>query len=197
VSRLAAFQRRFVRAVVCGADMDELKGRRGFEVYRRNAVFAAADAFELLFPSVRAALGLQNLRFFVRELLAAEPPATPSWLDAARPFPDFLRGRPELAALPFLGDLARLDWLVARAIRQPHAVPMSAPTADELAAAASADDLLALHAMRTDFAVAALRRAGEAAWREPEPVAVERVPTHWVCLRRGPEGVRVEVVVPP
>ncbi len=62
------------------------------------------------FPRVAAILGCAGFGAVTRSYLACHPSTHPSLRHLGRHFTAFLDTRPEVASLPFLGDLARLEW---------------------------------------------------------------------------------------
>jgi hypothetical protein len=58
--------------------------------------------------------------------LAADPPSSPVLIRWGAGFPAFLAGFPPLAGLPYLPDVARLEWLRGIAYHAADAPPLSA-----------------------------------------------------------------------
>ena len=66
-------------------------------VYYREQVFGALEVLSDALPDVEAALGEQNFRFFVRELLKTRQPGDAMGVTLIEPFLRLLLLRPELA----------------------------------------------------------------------------------------------------
>lgn len=62
------------------------------------------------FPRVAAVLGCERFERVVRTYLARHPSTQPSLRYLGRHFAVFLETWPEVVSLPFLSDLARLEW---------------------------------------------------------------------------------------
>ena len=62
-------------------------------VYFREQVFGALDVLSSALPEVEEALGAQNFRFFVRELLATTQPTDSMGVSLIPLFQDFLKSR--------------------------------------------------------------------------------------------------------
>jgi hypothetical protein len=62
------------------------------------------------FPHVAALLGCERFHEVVSHYLARYPSTRPSLRYVGHRFPDFLKGCAETVDLPFLGDLATLEW---------------------------------------------------------------------------------------
>lgn len=70
-------------------------GRDG--VYFREQVFGALEVLSEALPDLEEALGEQNFRFFVKELLATTQPTDSMGTTLIEPFLEFLSKRHELA----------------------------------------------------------------------------------------------------
>lgn len=68
-------------------------------VYFREQVFGAVEVLSSALPDIVEALGEQNFRFFVRELLTTTAPRDALGTSLERPFLELLATRPELAEL--------------------------------------------------------------------------------------------------
>lgn len=66
-------------------------------VYFREQVFGAVEVLAEALPDVQAALGEQNFRYFVRELLRTTQPRDALGTTLIDRFQAFLKTRPELA----------------------------------------------------------------------------------------------------
>ena len=95
---LAAWQREFFSERVQRA----ASGTEG--TYFREQVFGALDVLSDALPDVHLALGEQNFRFFVRELLTECQPMDALGTTLIEPFLRFLRNRPELMGDPVLEE---------------------------------------------------------------------------------------------
>jgi hypothetical protein len=88
---------------------------RGLQAYRANAGAAAERALASSFPVLQALVGAESFAALARAFWHARPPARGdlAWLGAE--LADFVAHDPQLADVPYLADVARLEWLVARA----------------------------------------------------------------------------------
>lgn len=88
---------------------------RGLAVYTANAAVNAERALGARYPTVQAMLGDETFAPMARAFWRQSPPVRgdlAQWGDA---LPDFLADAEQLAELPYLADVARLDDAVARA----------------------------------------------------------------------------------
>lgn len=105
-----------------------------FAVHRNNVLAGLSDALAETFPVLRECLGADCLHALALAFIPQHPPRQPVLAEWGADFGPWLDGfvphRPELAALPWLGDLARLEWLRQRCC---HAADAPALPLDALA----------------------------------------------------------------
>lgn len=81
-----------------------------FGVYRNNVIVSLVDALADTFPSTQAVVGERFFRAMARASLAQNLPDTPVLADFGKHFPDFVAAFAPAASLPYLADLARLEF---------------------------------------------------------------------------------------
>lgn len=111
-----------------------------FAVYRNNVQHSLTRALAGRFPVVEQLVGTPFFTAMARVHIAQEPPQSPVLLGWGASFGDFLDGFAPVAHLPYLGDVARLEY--ARGVAY-HAADAAPVAADALAVA----DLAALQLM--------------------------------------------------
>ena len=121
-------------------DPDEIAQR--FKVYRNNVQHSLTRALAARFPVIEALVGPAFFTAMARVYIAKSPPQDPVMLRWGASFAGFLDGFPPVAHLPFLGDVARLEYVRGRAC---HAADAD-PVAPEVLAVADLESLrLTLH----------------------------------------------------
>ena len=95
-----------------------------------------ASALAATFPTVQAVVGADFFRGLARAFVGQSPPSQPVLAEYGAGFPAFVAGHDAARDLPYLADVARLDWALNLAFH--------APAGGRLAAA----DLAALPADR-------------------------------------------------
>ncbi len=117
---------------------------RRFAVYRNNVTHGLIEALATRFPVVKALVGDDFFRATARLFIAQHKPTNPVLMLWGEDFPGFLRGFPPAAGLPYLADVARLEY--ARGIAY-HAADPPPLTGEALARAATGADIacVALH----------------------------------------------------
>lgn len=113
-----------MNAVLHGATPDLLfKGRilprEAMSIHRDTVIGGLVNALRLSYPTVDALVGE---RFFDRagqQFALSRPPRRPDLEEFEEQFIGFLQELPAVAGLPYLADVARLDWTIGRVLRQP------------------------------------------------------------------------------
>ena len=95
-----------------------------FSVYRNNVVVGLTGALAETFPAVRALVGEQFFRAAAREFVRAHPPRSPVLIDYGGAFPGWIGAFPPAARVPYLADVARLEWGWSRAYNAADAAPL-------------------------------------------------------------------------
>lgn len=114
-------------------------------IYRNTASSALATALRLSFPAVQYLTGPEFFEGAAR-LFAAEALPRSAWLDEyGADFPAFLARLPQAAALPYLPDVARLEWQVNRVLHAADATPLDVEYLAQLNEAALAQLRFAPH----------------------------------------------------
>jgi uncharacterized protein (UPF0276 family) len=94
------------------------------DIYRNTFIAGVTKVLRLSFPAVHRLVGND---FFdgAASLFIAQHPPRAAWLDAyGAAFPRFLQDFPPATSLEYLGDVARLEWAVSRALHAPDVAPL-------------------------------------------------------------------------
>jgi len=97
-----------------------------FSVYRNNVVVGLVDAMAETFPAVLALVGEPFFRAAAREFVRAHPPRSPVLVDYGDAFPDWIGAFPPASGVPYLADVARLEWAWSRAYNAADAAALPA-----------------------------------------------------------------------
>lgn len=134
--RTIALQRALVASIHSGRDEQRVLTRpqAGLEarlsIYARNTVGARAKALLAAYPACARVVGESCFRALARDYVCAHASKAPDLNQYGAEFCDFLQpltdaGAP-LHALPYLADLARLEWAWQRALYAPLPAPFPA-----------------------------------------------------------------------
>jgi len=123
-SALRELQSRFYAAMMSGADGqacaelgESLTGepprqRRRLAAYRRNVLGNLCAALMTSYPVVTCVVGPAFFREAARHYIVAHPSESGDLNDYGATFPGFIADYPPAAELPYLADVAHLEWAV-------------------------------------------------------------------------------------
>lgn len=106
---------------------------RRFNIYRNNVASSLTDVLEAYFPVVERLVGNDFFRAMARNFVIATPPTSPILSRYGAEFPAFLATFPPAHDLPYLPDVARLEWLRQRAYHAADAQPLRGDDLAEIA----------------------------------------------------------------
>lgn len=89
---------------------DRFAPRERMQVYRNNLFISLREALAAVFPSIHSLVGEDFFAATAREFSRQHPPHSGNLHDFGREFGDFLSLFPPAASLPYLADVARLEW---------------------------------------------------------------------------------------
>lgn len=99
--------------------------KKRFDVYRNNVALSLIRVLEDAFPVTRAIVGEDFFTTLARTYSAENLPKSPLMFEYGAELPDFIPGYKHAEKLPFLEDLARLEWARNVALYGPDAEPLS------------------------------------------------------------------------
>lgn len=99
---------------------------RRLDVHRNNVVVSLVDALAISFPVTQALVGVDFFRAMARVYVGASPPVSRIMAEYGNTFADFIAHFPPAAGLPYLSDVARLEYLRVVAYHAADATPLAA-----------------------------------------------------------------------
>ena len=87
-----------------------LAAERRLQVYRNNLEASLGAALAAVYPVVARLVGDDCFRQIGRAYLARVPSRSGNLHEFGAALPEFLAAEPALAGLPYLGDVAALEW---------------------------------------------------------------------------------------
>jgi hypothetical protein len=121
--QLADLQKSFGRAVLTGAAPALafapgcIPASVAMQVHRNTVMGALANALRLSHPTVDALVGAEFFDHVASLFAEAHPPVRARLAGYGEGFAEFLSGH--VPSLPYLGDVARLDWAIDQALLAP------------------------------------------------------------------------------
>jgi hypothetical protein len=165
-------------------------------IYRNHLRLSLTAALRTTFPVVCRLVDERFFGFAAHAYIQANPPAGPCLAEYGGSFADFLAGFAPCRGLPYLADVARLEWALNLAQIAPHA-----PRLDRAALADVPPDALpglrftfdpAVRLLASSFPVDRIWRANQ----EPVAGVVELAGAGRIEVRRGAAGPCFETLHP-
>jgi hypothetical protein len=95
-----------------------------FSVYRNNVMVSLIEALADCFPVTLQLVGDDFFRGMAREFALASPPRSPVMARYGEYFPAFVAAFRPAASVPYLADVARLEWARIRAFHAADSTPV-------------------------------------------------------------------------
>ncbi|MFM0420304.1 HvfC/BufC family peptide modification chaperone [Paraburkholderia aromaticivorans] len=203
VPTLRELQRAMQRSLLEGVDedvsayviADGLDAHARLGIYRNTRAGVLATALLLAFPAVQHLVGPE---FFegAAGLFVAQGPPQSAWLDEyGAGFPDFLDRLPQAESVPYLADVARLEWHVNLVLHAPDVRSLDIARLTALSEAEPAQlhfqSHPAVRLLRCEFPVDVIWRAVlERDDRAMEAVDLAEGPV-WLLVHRTQSGIEV------
>lgn len=99
-----------------------------FNVYRNNVAVSLRTALTATYPVIKELVGEEFFNAMVRSYVANRLPSTPVLLGYGCDFPDFIESFAPARALPYLPDVARLEWSFNESYNAADAQPATIDT---------------------------------------------------------------------
>ena len=100
---------------------DTAQAHRGWMAYRANGHALAERTLNAAYPVVAALLGADNFNLLARDLWHRHPPTQGDLACWGGDLATWLSSRESLADVPYLADVARVEWAMHRAATWPDA----------------------------------------------------------------------------
>ena len=89
------------------------------DIHRTHFATTLTRALESVFPAVVSLVDKRFFAYCADTYIRENPPPAPCLFEYGATFPDFLSAFPPCAGLPYLADVARLEWLMHEAFHAP------------------------------------------------------------------------------
>jgi hypothetical protein len=190
---LATLQSSFAGAMLLGDASSPELDQRGLRVHRNTVLSGLCEALRLSYPATDRLIGSA---FFDQAALAfarRQPPREPVLARYGAGFADSLATHPGAADLPYLADMARLEWAIDQAGLDAPGFD-GARTACTLATTRGPAALVlapSLRLLRLDHAVLAIWRAITERRYDDLEAADWRAGPEWLAIHHGGDDVIV------
>lgn len=133
--RLLDVQRGFRTAVLADAAMPpslinggKVSAAARLGVYRNNVIGNLTRALRLSYPAVERLVGEDFFAAAAQRFIVATPPRTADLNQYGDGFAEFLASFEAAESVPYLADVAQLEWAISRALRTPPTLPLTLET---------------------------------------------------------------------
>ncbi|TVR06088.1 MAG: DUF2063 domain-containing protein [Salinarimonadaceae bacterium] len=168
-----------------------------FAVYRNNVVVGLAKALATRFPAVERLVGEEFFTACARLFVEKHPPRSRLMMRYGEDFPAFLAGFEPAAGLPYLPDVARLEFALGEAYHAADATPVAI---EALVAAAGRDPESLRLMLHPSLRIVASPHPIVTIWRMNQPGATPEPIAQWsgetAIVSRPALAVRVEAAEP-
>src|SRR5574338_1556162 len=93
-------------------------------IYRHHVVATLTAALRATFPVVCRLVDERFFAYAADRYIQTDPPSGPCLFEYGAGFADFLAEFRACRSLPYLADVARLEWAMQRALHAPDAIPL-------------------------------------------------------------------------
>lgn len=114
------------------ADPDGNPTPRRFAIYRNNVAVGLVNTMSSVYPAVRRIVGEEFFKAMALAYVRAEPPTSPVLLEYGQGFADFIADFEPAASLPYLADVARVEWAWREAYHAAEAVRLGPSDLSEI-----------------------------------------------------------------
>lgn len=164
-----------------------------FMIHRGNVIESLANALGHSFPAVKAVAGDGNFRVLAAAYVRACPPLKPQLLSYGATFPGFVAGHAAaMRDLPFIADLARLEWAMNEAYYADEAPALAPETLGAIAPERLPALRLSLHpaarVIASEHPIHAIWQAATAGGAMPDPARGTGAPQGEAVLVARPSG---------
>jgi putative DNA-binding protein len=191
-----------IREAVLGGDpsraaaavLDEgLPAEARLRIYRHHVLTTLTGVLQAAFPVVCRLVDERFFAYAADQYIRSDPPSGPCLSEYGESFPAFLADFPPCRALPYLPDVARLEWAVHRASWAPEGDPLAAEALQAVAPAHAGDLVLLLDPACTLLAspwpIERIWRANQPEVGEPGTVGLRTGGAMLEVRRRGDDVV--------
>ena len=178
---------------------DGLEPGARLAIYRHHAVTTLTAALQATFPVVCRLVDERFFAYAADRYVQVEPPSGPCLFEYGAGFPDFLAEFPPCRPLPYLADVARLEWAMQRALHAADAAPLPMHAIRD-----GGPDLAAALTLRLDPSVSLLRSPYpiDRIWRANQPEVAQPAVVDladgaaWLEVRRREDDVIFRAIDP-
>jgi hypothetical protein len=169
---------------------DEELALQKFQVYRNNFIVLNGEALADMYPVIKRLLGDEAFRTLATAYVRQYPPKQRTLLLYGDTFAEFLTSIPELSGLPYLGDVARLEFAWTATYHAANAEPLAPDQIAVLSERSFINLQLqphpSLHLLASDYPVHRIWSVNQSNDRDEE-ISLDEGPCRLVVIRPDKE----------
>ena len=180
---------------------DGLAAAERLSIYRNTFFGSLTNALRLSYPAVHRLVGAEFFEAVAQEFIEAQPPRGAYLDEYGAEFPDFLVRFPAAESVPYLPDVARLEWAVSRALHAPDATPLDVAA---LCAVGEGDHDRVRFVPHPSLSLVGARYPADTLWRavlEQDSATLGSIDFAdapvWLLIQRLPTGIDVRRLSEP
>lgn len=164
---------------------------RRLNIYRNNTLASLTDALAAVYPVIARLVGEEYFGQAAREYARHYPSTSGNLHDFGEAFPGFLSRLPEASGLPYLADVARLEWAYHACFHAPDHPPLDLPQLAQVAPERHGDLRFSLHPasrlLASEFPVLRIWAVNQDGAPEDATVDLGEGAARLLVIRRGLE----------
>jgi hypothetical protein len=165
-----------------------LTRRRRLQVYRNNMYASLTTALQACYPVVERLVGTEFFRYAAEHYLRRTPSRSANLHDYGQSFGEFLRELPALTELPYLPDVAQLEWACQEVYHSEQSPRLDLSLLSQVPTHAYADLRLHLNAatrlVRSDYPILRIWQVNQVDYRGDDQVDLNEGGVRLLLSRR-------------
>ncbi|MCW8944480.1 MAG: DNA-binding domain-containing protein [Sedimenticola sp.] len=157
-----------------------------FNVYRNNFIVLNGDALADMYPVIKRLIGEEAFRVLASAYVRQHPPQERALLLYGDQFPGFLESIPELSELPYLADVARIEYAWTESYHTQDQDNLSEKQVSEIATDKLGECQLlphpSLHCISSAFPIYAIWQTNQSD-DSTESISLDQGESHVIVLR--------------
>jgi len=104
---------------------DGIRPAARLRIYRHHYEISLTEALKAIYPAICRLVDERFFGYAAHEYIKAHPPRRPCLHEYGESFAEFLADFPPCRALPYLADVARLEWRINASLHAPMEPPLA------------------------------------------------------------------------
>lgn len=172
--------------------LNGLRNEQRIQIYRNNMQATLTSALEAVYPVVRRLVGERCFAGVAHEYVRNEPSLSGDIHAYGHRFPDLLAVLPSLRSLPYLSDVARLEWFYHALFHSALQPALRSEALQDVPATQHADLRLQLQSasrlFASDYPVLRIWQVNQVDWSGAPGVSLDEGGEYLLALR-GSDGI--------